>query len=229
MTTNFIYSLTYSVLIVFFAMNSFNISSPVNSKNNTFTFLDNTEKIHQDTTPHHSKNKETYRSNSDNQKIYLTIEDGEIKKLKINGRKIPKSEYKNYNDLITELRSSKNAPTPPIPPTPPSSIAMAEVERAQEEIKEAHQQIEKAHQQIAEAQIEIEKSHSTSEAIVQALIEDELIEEEQDYTIYLSQNKFKVNGIKQDKATHQKYLHLYEKLTGGSMSKNSIYQVSHNN
>ena len=243
MTTNSFYSLTCSLVIGLFAMSSFNFSSSPDFENlssrqtgKIISLFEDTEKVHQDTTPRHSGSRETYRTKDNKQNIYLSIEDGEIQELKINGKEIPKRQYGNYTDFIVELRSSNNTLTSPIPPTPPRATMMGEIEKAREEIERAHREIEAAHkeieaahQQIANTHLEIEKNHSTSEAFAQALIEDGLIKNEQRYDFYLTKKKFKVDGKVQDKATHQKYLKLYEKLTGGKMNENSTYQVSHNN
>lgn len=219
MNNQFFYSLTLVLVFGIFSLSSFTSSNSNEYCNNTFTKIDFAKTIQQDSTPHRSRSKETYRVNDGDQKIYLSIVDGEIKKLKINGKKIPRSEYAEYADLIEEVKDSNHTPTPP---TPPSTSGMEEIEKAHEEIAKAHSQIEEAHRAI-------EKSHDNmSEIFTQTLIEDGLISDAGNYKIYLSKKKFKVDRKTQDKATHQKYLNLYETLRGSKMSKRSVYRISHN-
>lgn len=238
MTTNFLYGISITMLLGLFTMSSFDYSDNTTKYNNTISFSDLDQTVERDSTPQRSRSKSTYRKNKDGQRIYLSIEDGVVKKLKINGRKIPKSEYGEYADLIEELQggigiTSPTPPTPPTviasasstptPPTPPSAPLMDEIEEAHEAIAEAHREIERAHKQI-------ENSHSkTSEEMATALFEDGIIDDPQNYRFSLSKKKLKVNGKKQSSAVHEKYLNLYEELTGKTMNGKSVYSVHHNN
>jgi len=236
MSNHLIYNLFFVTVIGFFALNLSNFPNNENFENNTFTSLDFENQIQQDSTPSRSRSKETYRTNNNGKRIHLSIVNGKIKKLKINGKRIPSSEYEDYNQLIEDLRNDNNTPTsPPTPPTPPSSFmdeieeAHQEIEKAHKKIEEAHKEIEKVNEKIGETHRELErKNESTSDSMVQALIDDGIIKNEKKFKIYLTKKKFKVNGKIQNKTIHQKYLKLYEQLNGKAMSKNSTYQVSKN-
>lgn len=60
------------------------------------------------------------------QKVDARIEDQQIKYLKIDGKEIPKEEFKDYEQFVEELIEDVEAPpAPPAPPVPPAAIAPA--------------------------------------------------------------------------------------------------------
>jgi hypothetical protein len=65
------------------------------------------DEIYNDTIPEkkniRKKEKITIIKEKDDKKINLTIEDGEVKNLYIDGKEIPKEEYDNYRDIIKEI------------------------------------------------------------------------------------------------------------------------------
>ncbi|MEM6964873.1 MAG: hypothetical protein AAF573_08920 [Bacteroidota bacterium] len=225
MTTNLISSLSFTILFSLFTISSFGYTNDLMNSNNENTLSDFDQFVERDTTPERCQDKSVYRSNKDGQRVYLATENGMIKKLKINGRKIPSSEYGRYTDLIAELQGG-DVPTPPTTPEVPLED---EIKKAHDAIEAAHAEIEKAHREIERAHREIEKiNEHTSKAFAEALLEDGLIRDSKNYRFKLSTKKFKVNGKKTNAIFHQKYLNLYEELTGKSMSNQSIYMVSHN-
>lgn len=206
MSNHLIYSVILTVVFGISILNPCNAINDEKTYNSTFTFLDLENKIQQDSTPRRSRSKETYRTNDNGKKIYLSIVDGEIKKLKINGKRIPSSEYDQYAELIADFRNNTQAPEPPTPPSlsiPTDPIATPPTPPTPPQ-------------------------ESISDGIVEALIEEGLIEDEDRYKIYLTKKKFKVNGKTQDKATHQKYINLYEELSGTKMHQNSTYKINKN-
>ena len=68
------------------------------------------------------KNRETYIRTKNGEKTEFIIVDGDIQKLVIDGKKIPKEEYGAYENEIAVLRESLEHPSlPPAPPLPPES------------------------------------------------------------------------------------------------------------
>lgn len=78
----------------------------------------------QDTLPtKKKKSKHRIIKTTDDQEIEMTIENGEITELEIDGEEIPESEFEEYNDLTEELMEEMNdIPVPPAPPAPPSNF-----------------------------------------------------------------------------------------------------------
>jgi beta-lactamase regulating signal transducer with metallopeptidase domain len=68
-----------------------------------------------DTLPQ-GRTKFTHRQNGE--EIAATIEDGSIKKLRINGRDIPPSEFTAYEDKVAYILENRPTPPPPPPPSP---------------------------------------------------------------------------------------------------------------
>lgn len=60
---------------------------------------------------------------------------------------------------------------------------------------------------------------------VKQLLADGLIDSDKRYHFFLDDDKFSVNGKRQSDTVHQKYLRLYEKLSGGSTSGSFYWQV----
>ncbi|MEM9918922.1 MAG: M56 family metallopeptidase [Bacteroidota bacterium] len=64
------------------------------------------------------------KTEDNEQKIEMKVEDGEITKLKINDVNIPKEDFDKYGDvtekLLTEVESIPSPPAPPLPPAPPA-------------------------------------------------------------------------------------------------------------
>lgn len=73
------------------------------------------------------------------------------------------------------------------------------------------------------------QNNKTAETIIAELQRDGLIDDPDNFSFSLSVNKLKVNRKKQSKAMLEKYLKLYEKLTGSTMQGKSKYQISKNN
>jgi bla regulator protein blaR1 len=71
-----------------------------------------------DTIPNEEENIDEFTISTvkKGKKVYLRKENGEVKELKINGKRIEKEDYAKYSDLIVEL-----SVPPPAPPTPPSA------------------------------------------------------------------------------------------------------------
>ena len=73
------------------------------------------------------KNRQQYVKTTDDQKVEMTVENGEIVKLKIDGENIPESKIEDYSDLTEELLDEmQNGPSlfaPPSPPAPPAPPA----------------------------------------------------------------------------------------------------------
>jgi bla regulator protein blaR1 len=61
--------------------------------------------------------KLTISTNKNGKKVYLRKENGVVKELKINGKRIEKEDYAQYQNLIAEI--SVPPPPPPAPPAPP--------------------------------------------------------------------------------------------------------------
>jgi len=61
------------------------------------------------------------------------------------------------------------------------------------------------------------------------LLEDQLIYSKAHYSFELNNRRLKVNGEKQTKRIFQKYLHLYEELTGGQMNGQSQIIIKNDN
>jgi bla regulator protein blaR1 len=71
-----------------------------------------------DTIPNEENvDKLTISTNKNGKKVYLRKENGVVKELEINGKRIEKEDYAKYNDLIAEI--SVPPPPPPAPPAPP--------------------------------------------------------------------------------------------------------------
>ena len=81
------------------------------TKSNTASVLVKTDSI-----PKRSKGKILYNGRDKN--VEITIEDGEIQKLKVDGKNIDKNDFDNYEDLIEEVTNNIPPPPPP-PPVPP--------------------------------------------------------------------------------------------------------------
>ena len=58
------------------------------------------------------------KKTTDDKSVEMTVKNGEIKELKIDGEEIPESEYDRYSTLIEELEDDLELPPPP-PPAPP--------------------------------------------------------------------------------------------------------------
>jgi bla regulator protein blaR1 len=71
--------------------------------------------------------KLTISTNKNGKKVYLRKENGVIKELEINGKRIEKEDYAQYEDLIAEI--SVPPPPPPAPPAPPPPPPPAPTER----------------------------------------------------------------------------------------------------
>lgn len=244
MTTNLV--LPFALIIVCGLFSTHPMSSS-GFYNNAITSSSNIEKtdtwnlILQDTFPKNSSSssssssnsREVYRTNNDGKKIHLVVENGVIKKLKINGKKIKRNDYDEHADLIKELRSSNQPPTPATPPTPTSAYedamdahheAMAAHERAMES---HHKQIETHHKQIEAHDKAAKKNNQISEAFTNQLWKDGLISDKENFSFSLRLKKFKVDGKTQNKNIREKYIRLYQQYSGKAMTKNSTYAVSH--
>ncbi|MFK8007872.1 MAG: hypothetical protein AB8H03_15950 [Saprospiraceae bacterium] len=237
MTTNLVFPFALIIVCGFF---STDILLQPNSNNNTITSFPNNEmvdswsQISQDTFPEESRSnsRESYRTNNDGKKIHLIIENGKVKKLKINGKKIAKNEYDEYANLIQELRSSN---TPPTPPTPPSST-FEDAMNAHDEAMESHERAMESHRknievhnrQVAKHDKAAKRNHKTSEAFANQLLRDGLISDKENFSFTLSLKKFKVDGELQNKNTREKYIRLYEQQMGKAMNSKSTYSVTHN-
>lgn len=240
MTTNLVFP--FALIIVVGLFSTYPISSS-DFHNNTITSSSNIEKIDswnlilQDTFPKNSNStsrsnsKETYRTNSDGKKIHLVVENGVIKKLKINGKKINKNDFDEYTDLIKELRASNQPPTPPIPPSlsyEDTMDAHNKAMSAHERTMESHQKnIETHHKQIEAHGKAAKKNNQISEAFTNQLWRDGLISDKGNFSFSLSLKKFKVNKEIQNKSIREKYIRLYEQYSDTAMNTNSTYTVSH--
>ncbi len=77
--------------------------------------------VTRDTIPGKSTVKTKISKYSDDEQIEVTVENGEIVELIIDGKTIPEREYRNYASRVEELiADSENVPAPPSPPAPPA-------------------------------------------------------------------------------------------------------------
>lgn len=80
------------------------------------------QELPSDTIPTNEKSEDIrhfLRSNG-KEEIEVEMRNGEITELKIDGKKIPESEYSQYEDQINELMEEMpEPPAPPVPPVPP--------------------------------------------------------------------------------------------------------------
>lgn len=72
------------------------------------------------------------------------------------------------------------------------------------------------------------KSQDIQPLMEKELLKDGLIKDVENYKFKLSKNIFKINGKKQPAAIHQKYIALYESLSGIKMSDRQTYAVAVN-
>ncbi len=78
-----------------------------------------------DTIPPHrttrsSSHQTIITDDKDGKKVEVELRDGEITKLKVDGKKIPASDYAQYEEMVNELRN--DIPKPPAPPVPPAPV-----------------------------------------------------------------------------------------------------------
>lgn len=75
-----------------------------------------------DTVPDNATVKTKISRYTDDEQIELTLENGEIIELIVNGKTIPESEFDTYAEKVKDLiAESEKAPPPPPPPTPPGA------------------------------------------------------------------------------------------------------------
>ncbi len=101
--------------IAFFTMGAIPVSTPIDTDETItahpeLTYL--APELVLDTIPS-SKKKKTYKD------VDISINNGYITRLKVDGKVIPKEDYDQYSDLIEEMKNN-TPPAPPAPPRPPS-------------------------------------------------------------------------------------------------------------
>lgn len=243
MTTNLISCLTLTTLIGFLSMGTIKYSGSNMLSvldNNTITMKSTSEnlraivEITQDTFPKKNRSKHTYKTTDDNgEKIHLSIVDGEIQKLKINGKLIPKNKYYKYSDLVEEVIDSKKDHDKSMEAHDRAmeahDLAMEEHDRAMETHEQAIEkhrtEIERHHKEIEKQQKESELNNKTSETLINQLYEDGIIKNKEQLHFKLSKNEFIINGEKQTIENKKRYIKLYEKIIGSKI-KNNFYEVT---
>ena len=73
--------------------------------------------------------KQKIRINENGNETELEIKDGEVQKLRINGKLIPESEYVQHQELIDDILNGLGSVQPPLPPNPPSITRSPKVPR----------------------------------------------------------------------------------------------------
>lgn len=61
----------------------------------------------------------------DKQRVEMEIKDGNLTRLSIDGKEIPKEEFAQYSDLTDDIREDAHPPYPPMPPFPADGPAIA--------------------------------------------------------------------------------------------------------
>ncbi|MEM9849314.1 MAG: hypothetical protein AAF847_15625, partial [Bacteroidota bacterium] len=135
-----------------------------------------------DTLPNAPEGRTTISYDNSKKKIETEVVDGVIQSLKINGKTIPKSEFKEYEGMVQELINDLPEPptppnppsphtdfvappTPPAPPSPPAPIGRYEITEQGEDsiLQQQYGRIEAAHEAIEKQHRLIEKEHQAVE------------------------------------------------------------------
>ncbi len=114
-----------SLFFLGFTLNSHTIQDQKNEKTSAPAEIVNVEVTSSDSIP--SKGTYMIHKKTDNQDISIQVEDGDIKELKVDGKKIAPEQFNHYDEVIDELFGSMEAPPsaegfnftmPPMPPMP---------------------------------------------------------------------------------------------------------------
>ena len=104
--------------------------------------------------------------------------------------------------------------------------AMAQMK---EEQRQAIEQARIARQEQVEAAREQQRAESAGAVLKNALIEDKLIGDPNNFSFELSAKEMRVNGQKQPDAVHRKYLELYQARTGKELNKKDSIRIEEEN
>ncbi|MGB4849407.1 MAG: M56 family metallopeptidase [Saprospiraceae bacterium] len=114
-----------SLFFLGFTLNSHTIPDQKNEKSSTPAEIVNVEVTSSDSIP--SKGTYMIHKKTDSQDISIQVEDGDIKELKVDGKKIAPEQFNHYDEVIDELFGSMEAPPsadgfnftmPAMPPMP---------------------------------------------------------------------------------------------------------------